>query len=571
MCKFLFFVGVIATVTTPAAVVRADTEKALFAPITLAAASNFSQGSAKLMLEGGLALGVNDWRDGLNWALVERVPGHYQFDRPRTNFPDALARGGSTLSITVNFGNPLYDDGNTPQSDAALSALSAYAAALAARFPAINAIEVGNEFNSANFLRGPLTKASPLERAAAHVAMLRAVREGVGEEMRLLGGASHSLPLGYLWAVLDGGGRELMDAMAVHPYTTRPEELPRQVGVLRRHPDARDLPLEVTEFGSPDPDAAPGYMIRALSAMAISGVERAVWYPLNMRRGDDLVPLVDGTGAPTSAGETYVFAAARLAGRPAADISPDPNTFAIRFGEDTLVLWGEQRAVSFGANVAVFAADGTPHPTATTMLDPMAPLIVVADGSITLGDDIRLAPNPILADSYYDFAYPAKAGGAPSGTSRLERFVRRGGQDLPLQTMPGQERSGTPWVPYLSRDELAPLRVMPRVMLPRAGRIPSDIVHRWQADADRTVDVAAVFRPSQRSRDGITVSVLLNGETIAAETVTDSFRFEQQLRLAAGDRLDFVVGAGANHQGDGTRYRIRIGEPGGLGPTHLRQ
>jgi hypothetical protein len=540
-----------------------------FAPIRLAAASNLSQGFQPRMLAGAAALGVRDLRDGMRWGDVERTPGIHVFDRRTTAYPDAVAEAGATLTLTVNFGNALYDDGATPASPEALAAHAAYVEALVDRFPAIGTVEVGNEFNSAAFLRGPLRQADAAGRAAAHVAMLHPIAARVGDRVRILGGASHSLPLGYLWAVLDAGGAEAMDALAVHPYTTRPEEFPRQVAVLRRHPAARDLPLEVTEFGSERAEAAPGFLVRYLATMAVSGVERAVWYPLNPR-GDGLVPLLDRGGRPTVAGRAYAFADARLAGRPARDVSPDPNTFAIRFGEDTLVLWGEPRAVTLDPAVTAFDAAGTPLAGREFTLAPEAPLVLLADGPVRLGEEIRLEPNPILADSYYDFAYPGadEAGSAPS---RLERFVRRGGREIALRTMPGQERGGTLWVPYLGRDELYPLRVTPRSLLPRAGREPADIVHRWRAPRAGTVDVAAVFRPAPRSADGVTVTIAKGGETLAATTLRKTFRFAERLAFEAGETLELTVGAGANHRGDVTRYRIRIGAPGRLGETRLRR
>lgn len=531
--------------------------------VGLAAATNFSHPGVT-GADRVAGLGVTDVRDGMRWSDVERVPGRYGFDLPRTRYPDALAREGVALSVTVNWGNALYDGGDTPQSPEALAAQARYVAALVERFPGIGTIEVGNEFNGANFVTGPLKKADARARAAAHVAILKAIDAAVGDEVRLLGGATHSIPLAYLSAVLDGGGAEHMDALALHPYTTAPEEFPAQVALLRRHPAARELPLEITEFGDEDPARAPGTLVRWLAVMAVNGVERAVWYPLT-DRGDGLAPLFDAAGAPTPAGRAYRFAAARLAGRPAQDVSPDRHTVAVRFGDDTLVLWGEPRAVDLGAGVAAFGPEGEAL-SGPIRLAPDRPVVLVKP-AIALGTDVTLGPDPILADSFWDFAYPNADGTAPAGP--LARFVRLGGRDIALQTMPGQERGSVPWTPYLGGAELFPLRLSATAALPRGGRRPADIVTRFVAPADGEVDASAVFLPSRRTTDGVAVSLVHNDAVVARAAGRERIELAQRLLLKAGDRVDVVLGANGSNEGDATAYRIRFAAPGSA-PATLR-
>ena len=530
--------------------------------------SNFAQGW-RSSLRDRTALALTDLRDGMRWDLVETSPGVYAFDRPETSYPDMLDNLGMGLSVTVNFGNPLYDGGDTPQSPEALAAQARYVAALVSRFPAIHTIEVGNEFNGGNFVRGPLQKAGGPERAAAHVAILKAIAEGLPGDrpVRVLGGAAHSIPAAYLWAILDGGGADYMDALVIHPYTTRAEEFSDQIGVLRRHPLARDMPIEVTEFGTPDPDDAPAFVFRWLAVMAVNGVERAVWFPLNPRGGEvPMIPLEGRDGNLTMAGRAYAFAGKMLGGQEASDVSPDPHTFAVRFGERTLVLWGEPRTVTLGAGVEAFDPEGN-RLSAPLTLDAATPLILRAGETIALGDNVRLGEAALLADSYYDFAYPAADGTPPDGP--FERVLRRDGQDLAFELMPGQERGDALWTPYLGRTGLDPARLTARSLLPLGGPVPGEIVHRYTAAADGAVDVTAEFEPSVRTEDGIAVTVRQNGETLFQKTGRTGIAFRDGLSLKAGDVLEFAVGPNGSHSGDSTLYRIRIGAPGALPPAPL--
>lgn len=533
-----------------------------FAPLTLSAAANFSQGLSPQVIAEALALGVDDFRDSLSWARIERAPGRYVFKTPRITYPDAIARAGGSMSLTVNWGNPHYDNGATPRSAEATAAQAAYVAALLKRFEAIHTVEVGNEFNGQNFVTGPVKRSGPVERAADHFAQLKPIHasvKAVDPAIKVLGGATHSMPMGYLWALLDLGAADYMDALAVHPYTTRPETFAKQVAVLRRHPAAKDLPLEVTEFGDENPRSAPAHLIKWVAVMAVSGVERAVWYPLNSR-GDGFVPLI-AHGGPTATGRAYAFANTHLAGRPARDVSPDAYTFAIMFGEDTLVLWGAPRAVTLAPTVRAFDVTGATLEGDGLTISPHAPIILRAQEAIGLGETVRLGDHGLLADSFYDFSYPDGEEGAPGP---LERFARRDGQKIALLTMAGQERRGTVWVPYLGREELYPLRLTPRQLLPRGGRTPTEIVHRYTAPADGAVDVTASVAPPAQSQDGIAITVALNGNTLAATTTTKRYDFVERLELAAGDELDIAVGPNGTHRGDATRYRIRIGKPGAL-------
>ena len=306
----------------------------------LGAASNFGQGRLPRLQAHALRLGVMDFRDAVYWDEVERKDGAFVFDTPETLYPDQLHAGGASMSLTVNNGHPAYDGGDTPTSAAAVDAFARHAAAVIRRFPAITAIEVGNEFNSANFVAGPLREAGLEARAKAYVALLRAVwtqAKAERPDIRIIGGGVHSIPTGYLSMLLDLGAAQFMDSLALHPYSTPIEQLSRQIAVMRQLPGLSDMPIEITEFGAQNQDDAAGIFLRSYCQMALSGVSRAVWYAVN-RRGDGYLPLIERNHAETPAWQAFRFAQTEFEGKPVRDMAPDAFTYACLFDDRKLVI-----------------------------------------------------------------------------------------------------------------------------------------------------------------------------------------------------------------------------------------
>ncbi|WP_141134365.1 hypothetical protein [Jannaschia aquimarina] len=504
-------------------------------------------------------LGVTDFRDGMAWRRVEQRPGVFDFTTPRTGYPRLLLRTDADVGVVLNWGNPIYEGGDTPTSPEGIRAFGSLAGALVSAFPEIDNLEIGNEFNGTNFVRGPIARMSPLERARAYVPLLReAAIEARLEnpDIRIIGGSTHSLPAGYLWEVLEAGGAPFLDALAIHPYTTPAEQLVRQVEVLRRHPLARDLPLEVTEFGHPDPRRAAAHFVRNYCQMGLAGVTRAIWYPMN-RRDDGMVPLFTPDGRVTPAGRAYRLIAARMEDRPLSDASTDAVTYGCLYGEDVLVLWGAPRDVSIGDDVQVFSANGRPT-SPPYRLDRDEPLIFTREGG-DISNEIELGAHGILADSFDHYGYP-RGDETQGPADPFERFARRGGELHPLLTRPGQETGGVPWFPYRAPNGMNPARLSADSLVP-AGTDddPVEILHRYVAETDQVLDLAASFAAAARSADGIRVRVT-RGEEILADIV-DREPIElamNAVELAAGQTLDIAVGPNLTPRGDVTRYRITL-------------
>lgn len=529
-------------------------------PLLLGTASNFSQGWNPRTYDAAAALSVTRFRDGIRWSEVERSPGSYTFDKATTTYMARLGQRGDRLTLTVNWGNPLYDAGKTPHTARALAAFGKFVAAMAARYPAIDTIEVGNEFNGANFVSGPVKAADLAKRGQYHLAMVRSAANAVKSvqpDVRVLGGATHSLPAGYLWPLLDGEGAHLFDGLAVHPYTTPIDQLATQIGVLRRHPAARTMPLHVTEFGSRDPDRAGDDLVRAYAVMASLGVRELDWYPLN-DRGDGHVPLINRDLSLTSAGKAFRMVKERLARSPGRDISPDRFTFIHAFGPNTWVMWGAPRSVRVDADsVVVFDATGTHRPVGDHVLSEDRVLVLVGKQSLGLGGNVALGCSPLIADSFYQFGYP-HAGQTRVDGDPFQRFARSGGRELPFETLPGQQRNNVPWNPYLGISDLPQLRLSADSMLPALRGGDAAIVHRYIAPQDMVVTLRAGFTPSADSADGIGVEVARNGRVLFERSGKAPISVDLQMRLAPGDILSLATSPDRTTAGDTTDYRIRL-------------
>ncbi|WP_255405954.1 hypothetical protein [Novosphingobium sp. CF614] len=561
------------TATMPAdAPVQQRQASSTAAPMRLGAASNFSQGWSERTWRAALDLPLRRLRDGIRWADVERTPGQYQFDKPTTTWPDRFPDGGAGITLTLNWGNPLYDDGETPHSPQALAAFGRFAAAVTRRFPHIDTLEIGNEINGSNFVSGPVKDAGLAERGRYHLAMVRAAAAAVRKvrpDVRVIGGSTHSLPAGFLWPLLDMPGAGAIEGLAVHPYTTPIDQLPAQIGLLRRHGPAAALPLHVTEFGSEDTRRAADDLMRGYATLAALGAAEMDWYPFN-ERGDGLVPLVGRDGMLTDAGKAFRFIQSRLAGLAARDTSPDRFTSVRAFGLDTQVLWGAPRAVTIdAAKVTAFDAAGARlDPRGLSLREDRA-LVLIGREPLAAGQSIRLGCNPLIADSFHQFGYPQPGplpgplpGGSQAPGDGFARFVRVAGREMPFEVMPGQQRAGVPWTPYLGRAGMANLRLMADTMLPAIGGKDGAIIHRYLAGRDARVRLVAEFTVSQDSADGITVALARDEREILARAGSAPVRIDLHLTLRKGQTLTLSVGPGANARGDTTRYRIQVFDEG---------
>ncbi|GIT95838.1 hypothetical protein JANAI62_24610 [Jannaschia pagri] len=526
---------------------------------TLAAASNFGQGVPRGLFAGAETLGILDFRDAVYWDRVEGPDGRFRFTTPTTRWPGWLPRQGAEMTLTVNNGHPAYEGGATPVGPDAVHAFGAHAARVVEAFPAITGVEVGNEFNSANFVSGPLRDAGLTARAEAHAALTISVAEqvrAVRPEVRIIGAGVHSVPTGYLAQVAAAGGLAPVDAIALHPYDTPVAMLDRQIEVLRRASALAEMPIELTEFGTQSPDAAPGLLWRGLCKSALAGVSRLVWYPLHPR-GDDYVPLLTRGGIPTATGLAYAEAQSLAAGKPVRDVSPDAATPACLFGESLLVIWGAPRQIDLTSReVSAIAPDGRALPDRTFTLSESTPLIVVSERPIRVAEDLKIAPQDLVADSFWHLFY----GDTPTTQGPFARLTRSPNGTEPMTVQPGQGRPGVPWTPYLGRDDDPSVRLLSQSMLPSGtAAFPQEVLHRFTAPDDMVLALDLTLSPAARSSDGVTLSVTLDGDPLFdwAGRSDMSHRLTR-IEMQAGQELDIAVGPGETARGDVTAYRFTL-------------
>ena len=523
----------------------------------LGAASNFSQGWSDSSARAALGLPLRRVRDSIRWAEVERTPGRYAFDRPGTTWPDRLDHGSAAITLTLNWGNPLYDNGGTPHSPSALAAFGRFAAAVVRRFPQIDRLEIGNEVNSANFVSGPVKDAGLASRGAYHLAMVRAAADAVHAvrpDVRVIGGSTHSLPAGFLWPLLDLPGAGAIEGLAVHPYTTPIDQLPAQVGLLRRHGPAARLPLYVTEFGSQDPQRAADDLLRGYATLATLGTAEFDWYPFN-ERGDGLIPLVRRDGSLTAAGKAFRFLQSQLSDRPARDASPDPFTKVRMLGPTVAVIWGEPRGLVIDtARVTATDAAGNPLDPRGLRLAEDRAILLKGSETLAVGSQFRFGCSALLADSFHQFGYPLPGREQAAGDG-FERYAIANGRRLPFEVQPGQQRTGVPWTPYLGRSDSPALRLMADSLLPTDS---TTVAHAYRAERDGPVHLTARFEPDDTSADGIAVSLVQGARVLLQRSGKAPIPLDLRLAMRKGETFVLTVGANGGARGDTTRYRIRV-------------
>ena len=546
----------------------------------LGAATHFAQGWNLKLLDGAKSIGVDGIRDGINWNSIETKKGVYDFSSWRLDYLRQTEKTGLDVTVVFNWGNALYDGGFTPYTEAGRQAFANFISATLDTFGGITAIEIGNEFNGDNFVSGPVLNGSYEERDDYYFKMIKTVYETVKADhpdVKILGGSTHSIPVGYLDKIFDQGGLKYLDGITIHPYTTDPEQLADQLAELRRAMGTQQRDIHITEFASTFEDWSDSarYLLKMTAVMAANDVESAEWYALAEQKSYPYMNLVDAAGNKTLTGTVFAFIQANLLPLgEARDISPDGTTYAYAFGARGLVLWGEGTSVTFNVPVTVYTFKGERITNFNGVLDPENPVIVLAESDLVAGKTVHFEGTSLVADSYHHFDVSRSADGRESFEGPWSYFALSGnGKLTELQTMAGGERENEPWTPYIGNAAIRPLMVTADAINPvDFGAKPGtknqkSIVERFTASEDMTVRVEGHWDVTDQSRDGITLTVKLNGVIVHDAKITNAangFVYDLVLKdlvMRAGDTLDFIVGTNRTADGtDLTERRIKIYE-----------
>ncbi len=212
-------------------------------------------GEIKMIADAGFRWVRMDFK----WDLTEQERGRYDFS-PYERLTKALDEQGIRALFILDYGNPLYDNGAPPRSEAARRAFAQWAVAVAKHFSGRGIIwELYNEPNHQLFW--PPKPNVNEYIALAHV-VGRAWKAEVPGEM-LIGPATSGIDSDFLEACLKGGLLNYWDGVSVHPYRqTNPESVADEYCVLR-HPvsryrtanaagdktSTRDMPIISGEWG----------------------------------------------------------------------------------------------------------------------------------------------------------------------------------------------------------------------------------------------------------------------------------------------------------------------------------
>ncbi len=255
-------------------------------PAGLGVATHFTDpapGEMKRLAEAGYRM----IRTDLEWGGIERSPGRYNFaayDRLMVH----LAEAGVRPMFILDYGNRLYDHGQSPRSDTARAAFARFAAAAARHFRGQGVIwEIWNEPNLTQFWK-PEADAKAYAQLALDTA--RAVRTADPDAVILAPGSS-GFPSEFLETVFAAGLLEHIDAVSVHPYREQPPEMAgddygRLRALIGRYgsPARRMLPIISSEWGYSTAEGAVSeatqadYLSRQWLANLATGVNVSIFY-----------------------------------------------------------------------------------------------------------------------------------------------------------------------------------------------------------------------------------------------------------------------------------------------------
>jgi hypothetical protein len=199
-------------------------------------------GEIKMISEAGFR-----WvRMDLKWDATETERGRYDFsayDRLVT----ALEPHGIHALFILDYGNPLYDNGAPPRTEATRQAFARWAVATARHFAGRGAIwEVYNEPNHSTFWP---PKPNPQEYVALALAVGRAFRASAPGE-KLIGPATSEIDFDFLESCFKAGLLEYWSAVSVHPYRRSDPETSAPDYYRLRELIKRYAPLELQHPGS---------------------------------------------------------------------------------------------------------------------------------------------------------------------------------------------------------------------------------------------------------------------------------------------------------------------------------
>ena len=512
-------------------------------PMVLGVQTHFSQGWSPSTLTLARQVGAPMLRDSLPWAETEKVRGSYTLNTPAAQTLASACSGGQRLLLTAVPSNPLYDGGGWVSSAAGNAAFASYLAALADRFGScLAAIEVGNEINGP----GTLVYPAGVDRAAAYVATLKAVRARLGGRVTILGGSTNMIGTGFLRTLFSAGMLATVDGIAVHPYRARAEGLDIELAQLNAAMDAggKRVPIWASEFSidSRNQPLAAGELVKQATMLAAAGAAQASWYALIDQRWFPNMGLHAGTTAKAQAGAFRLMQRLLARGRPQRLDLGDPLLFAYRFGADTTVVWGAPRSLRVEGG-QISDASGTP---ATIAQVSESPLVITGTTAIRFGASTWIA-DTLMGWGTAQWRYAARL--------KAETSYR-----LPLFDDQFTSYFGDRWY--------RPLRINNTSAAPAGtAAAPIRAVWRYVTPVARTIDVGGCFAKSAVG-DGVDLTVTAGGKVLWRGVLTRQLQLPPlSASLAPGDAVELVAGPNQTAGGDAFFMRLVLFQRGAGEPV----
>jgi len=220
------------------------------------------------------------------WAGVEKEKGKYDF-APYDALTAGLEQRGMRALYILDYGNPLYEAGNSVQTEAGRQAFARFAAAAAEHFRGRGIVwELWNEPNIKPFW-------TPEPDVNQYMALAKVVFPAIraaDPQAICIGPGTSGLPREFLGECFRQGLLDLVDAVSVHPYRNQPPETAaRDILALRaligRYAPARaDVPIISGEWGYSsvwdkyDPARQGRYLSREFLTNLSLGIPLSIWY-----------------------------------------------------------------------------------------------------------------------------------------------------------------------------------------------------------------------------------------------------------------------------------------------------
>lgn len=593
-------------------VAQADTTFAVVRPVNVAAMSDspfgvmthFAQGWNTDLLPLISRAGLRHIRDEQYWANVETTRGQYTFDPGYTAYMAGAAQNGLDPLMELTFANALYDHDPaapltawSPVTDDGRTGYANYAGAILTRYGAqIDTCEVWNEYNG-SFCTGPATT----NRAVDYTKMLQVAYQKIKAQrpdVRVLGGATALAPQPWFEDLFAQGALASMDAIAIHPYVSVPEDVERpihdlQATMARYLPPAAAKPIWATETAVPDP-THPGRqdmaraLVRLLTLLRANGVERVYWY-LARDYGPFVTGLLGsdqsalGRYAPSAAYPAYANLVQQLYHAQFVRREPtDPRTRLYLFSRTNgplRVLWSTSppSKLLLRASQPVTLVDIMGNATTIRPQGGVIPLTV--DGTpVFLAGNIdtiqEVGRDLLLADSVGGFG--STQGTAPGSWSY--GYWRAGTSPYQPGSLQPMTWTRGDW-DYRWQCPYAFAEVDDTNQHPGAdGTTPVWTVRRWQSGTAGTARITGQATRLSTAGDGTGIKIVVDGterfSALAGTTAeTATVTFDLSVPLKAGSTVDFVTtpGPGADINSDAVDYRALITMAAPAVPTTFTQ